>query len=84
MTFSGEFAQANNKPVFFITERCVLELRKEGMVLTEIAPGLDLEKDVLSMMDFKPVIAEDLKTMPEQIFQESWGGLGEFMAGSAK
>ena len=84
VTFSGEFAQANNKPVFFITERCVLELRKEGMVLTEIAPGLDLEKDVLSMMDFKPVIAEDLKTMPEQIFQESWGGLGEFMAGSAK
>ncbi|RDL44459.1 acyl CoA:acetate/3-ketoacid CoA transferase [Marinomonas piezotolerans] len=79
ITFSGEFAQANNKPVLFITERCVLELRPEGMVLTEIAPGLDLEKDVLSMIDFTPIIADDLKTMPQEIFQEVWGGLNAYM-----
>ncbi|MFD1382062.1 acyl CoA:acetate/3-ketoacid CoA transferase [Rhodanobacter aciditrophus] len=79
ITFSGEFAQANEKPVFFITERCVLELRKEGMVLTEIAPGLDLQKDVLDMMDFAPIVAEDLKTMPDEIFHEQWGGLAAYM-----
>jgi propionate CoA-transferase len=79
ITFSGEFARANNKPVLFVTERCVLELRPEGVVLTEVAPGLDLEKDVLSMMDFTPIIADDLKTMPAEIFQESWGGLAAQM-----
>ncbi|TDO99602.1 acyl CoA:acetate/3-ketoacid CoA transferase [Marinomonas balearica] len=81
ITFSGAVAQANNKPVLFITERCVLELREEGMVLTEIAPGLDLERDVLSAMAFTPIIAEDLKTMPEEIFQESWGGLEKYIIG---
>ncbi len=79
ITFSGKFAQANNKPVVFVTERCVLELRAEGVVLTEIAPGLDLERDVLAVMDFTPVIAEDLKLMPEEIFSEQWGGLATYM-----
>jgi len=83
ITFSGEVAKANKQPVFFITELCVLVLREEGLVLTEIAPGLDLQKDVLDMMDFKPVIAEDLKTMPEEIFYEQWGGLTKAMAVAA-
>lgn len=80
ITFSGEFAQENKTEVLFITERCVLELRQEGMVLTEIAPGLDLEKDVLSAMSFRPIVAEDLKIMPEVIFQDSWGGLNAHMS----
>tara|TARA_R110001583_G_scaffold149110_2_gene301055 strand:+ start:3135 stop:4703 length:1569 start_codon:yes stop_codon:yes gene_type:complete len=80
ITFSGDLARENHKPVLFITERCVLELRQEGMVLTEIAPGLDLEKDVLSAMAFRPIIATDLKTMPDAIFAEQWGGLGDIMA----
>ncbi|RCX03411.1 acyl CoA:acetate/3-ketoacid CoA transferase [Marinomonas foliarum] len=80
ITFSGSVARENHQPVVFVTERCVLELRQEGMVLTEIAPGLDLEKDVLSVMAFRPIIADDLKNMPAEIFAEQWGGLGDIMA----
>ena len=43
--------------------------------MTEIAPGVDLEKDILAHMDFAPAIAEDLKLMPEELFRENWGGL---------
>ena len=84
ITFSGAVARENHKPVVFVTERCVLELRQEGMVLTEIAPGLDLEKDVLSVMAFRPIIADDLKTMPAAIFAEQWGGLGDIMAAAGQ
>ncbi|WP_191602438.1 acyl CoA:acetate/3-ketoacid CoA transferase [Marinomonas algicola] len=84
ITFSGDLARENKKPVLFITERCVLELRQEGMVLTEIAPGLNLEKDVLSAMSFRPIIAADLKTMPADIFQDQWGGLASTMTSTSK
>jgi propionate CoA-transferase len=54
----------------FVTERCVLELTKDGMVLLEIAPGMDLQKDILAHMEFKPIIPKDLKTMDADIFKE--------------
>ncbi|SEF59188.1 acyl CoA:acetate/3-ketoacid CoA transferase [Marinobacterium lutimaris] len=80
ITFSGDIALQNKQPVVYITERAVFELREGGITLTEIAPGLDLEKDVLAAMDFRPQIADDLKTMPIELFQESWGGLKQIMA----
>ena len=46
----------NNLDVIFITERCVFILTEEGVELTEIAPGVDLEKDILAYMDFKPIV----------------------------
>lgn len=70
ITFSGEYAQSVNQPVLYITERAVFELTPEGVMLTEIAPGIDLEKDVLAHIDFKPLISPDLKTMDYRIFQE--------------
>jgi propionate CoA-transferase len=67
-------------PVTFVTERCVFQGTEEGIMLTEIAPGVDLQKDILDQMEFKPLIKEggpDL--MPEEIFYEEWGGLKAYV-----
>ncbi len=70
ITFSGDLAKFNGKKVTYVTERAVFELNKNGMILTEIAPGVDLEKDVLAQMDFVPVISENLKLMDQEIFMD--------------
>lgn len=75
ITFSGNLAKENQKKVTYVTERAVFELRKEGVTLVEIAPGVDLEKDILAQMDFVPVIAEDLKLMDSRIFKNEKMGL---------
>lgn len=75
ITFSGEYAKQIRQKVMYITERAVFELRPEGVTLTEIAPGIDLEQDVLAQMDFRPVIAADLKLMDERIFKEASMGI---------
>ncbi|MBK5241034.1 acyl CoA:acetate/3-ketoacid CoA transferase [Clostridium sp.] len=75
ITFSGDYAMDVNQPVLYITERAVFELSNKGVVLTEIAPGVDLEKDVLAHMDFKPEVSENLALMDERIFKEELMGL---------
>lgn len=75
ITFSGKYAQKVHQPVLYITERAVFELTAQGMVLTEIAPGVDLEKDVLALMDFAPIISPTLKLMDERIFRDELMGL---------
>jgi propionate CoA-transferase len=76
ITFSGELAAERGKRVQFITERAVLEITREGLLLTEIAPGVELERDVIGQMEFRPRIAADLKTMDLRIFREGLMGLG--------
>ena len=68
ITFSAEQAIKNNQEILYVTERCVFKLVKEGIELIEIAPGVDLEKDILSNMEFKPIISKNLKLMDERIF----------------
>lgn len=75
ITFSGEYANEVNQTVLYITERAVFELGSEGIVLTEIAPGVDLERDILAQMDFKPTISENLKEMDPRIFKEAKIGI---------
>ena len=68
VTFSGDVARKSGKPVLYITERCVFRLTKNGLELTEIAPGIDLERDILAKMDFKPLIPKDPQLMDPSIF----------------
>jgi len=70
ITFSGNYARENKKPVIYITERAVFELREEGLVLTEIAPGVDLTKDIMEQMEFKPDVDSKVKIMDSRIFQQ--------------
>lgn len=74
ITFSGPTAQAGNQQIYYITERCVFALTKEGIELVEIAPGLDLEKDILAQMDFRPIVRH-LRVMDERIFKPAPMGL---------
>ncbi|MBK6717542.1 MAG: acyl CoA:acetate/3-ketoacid CoA transferase [Burkholderiales bacterium] len=74
VTFNGHDAALREQNVIFITERAVFHLREDGLELTEIAPGIDLERDVLAHMAFKPII-KDVKIMDPGIFSETWGGL---------
>jgi len=74
ITFNGRDAALREQEVVFVTERAVFHLRAEGLELSEIAPGVDLERDVLAHMDFKPIM-RDVKTMDPKMFEEVWGGL---------
>lgn len=71
ITFSGNFAIKNKKKILYITERAVFELRKEGLTLIEIAEGIDIEKDIFANMEFRPLLASDIKYMDSRIFQEN-------------
>ncbi len=61
--------------MLYITERCVFRLARRGLELIEIAPGVDLDRDILAHMDFTPDIAPDLRLMPECIFRNEPMGL---------
>ena len=78
-TFSGAVASQRHQPVLYVTERAVFRLTAEGPELTEIAPGIDLERDVLARMAFKPRISDQLKTMDARIFGEGPMGLRDLL-----
>ncbi len=68
ITFSGEKAKKYGQEVIYITERAVFKLKEDGIYLTEAAPGIDIEKDIINQMDFKPFIDKNFKVMDEKIF----------------
>jgi propionate CoA-transferase len=75
ITFSGDYAKESGQSVLYVTERAVFELISDGLVLREIAPGIDLQKDVLDLMDFEPLMPEAPKLMDARIFEEGQMGL---------
>jgi len=68
--FSGKEAVKYSKEAKFFTERCVFSLDSRGLVLTEIAKGVDIDRDILNKMEFKPVIASDLKETPTVVYAD--------------
>jgi len=69
-TFSGAQAAKWGKTVLYVTERCVFRLSTEGLELIEIAPGVDLQKDILDRMDFAPIMRSPPVLMDSRIFQD--------------
>jgi len=69
VTFSGPYATDRGQPVLYVTERCVFRLAATGMQLIEIAPGVDLQQDILNQMQFTPAIADPLPEMDARIFK---------------
>ena len=74
VTFSGDYAAGHGQPVLYVTERAVFALTGEGVELIEIAPGVDLQRDVLDQMGFRPIV-RDVKRMDSRIFRPEPMGL---------
>ncbi|WP_148862900.1 acyl CoA:acetate/3-ketoacid CoA transferase [Marinobacter fonticola] len=69
MTFNGRYALEREQRVFYITERCVFQLTANGLELVEIAPGLDLDRDILAYMDFRPAISSRLHVTDHSLYR---------------
>ena len=77
VTYSGEFALRRGQEALYVTERCVFRLTEGGLELVEIAPGIDLERDILSKMAFRPTVSKQLAVMDPAIFLPGPMGLRE-------
>ena len=75
ITFSGKYAAEASKPVLYITERAVFELRKDGVYLKEVAPGIDIKTQITDLMGFEPKTDGEVKLMDSRIFCEEKMGL---------
>jgi propionate CoA-transferase len=75
VTFSGRRAMENGQQVLFVTERCVIELRPDGLTVVEVAPGIDLQRDVLDRAAIPLLVATDLRTMEPALFDDALFGL---------
>ncbi|WP_163543108.1 acyl CoA:acetate/3-ketoacid CoA transferase [Occultella kanbiaonis] len=67
VTYAGPFAAGEGRRALYVTERCVFELTPAGLALTEVAPGIDVERDILAHLDFRPVIGE-IRPMAAEVF----------------
>ncbi len=80
VSYSGPFAQERGQEALYITERAVFRRAPGGLELIEIAPGIDLDRDILAHMDFKPLIAADLRLMDAGLFYAPAFGLKDILA----
>jgi propionate CoA-transferase len=75
ISFSGEMARKRRQEVLFVTERCVIELTEDGLTVIEIAPGVDLEEDVLGKAGVPLLVSPDLHVMSAALFRPEPMGL---------
>jgi propionate CoA-transferase len=81
VTFSGAYSGKRGQSVLYVTERCVFALRPDGLELVEVAPGINVERDILARMDFKPLIQRDPAAMDARIFRPEPMGLRADLVG---
>lgn len=79
ISYNGKIAAEMNQNMIYVTERAVFCLTPDGPLLVEVAKGIDLQKDILDQMDFKPLIADDLKYTDSRIYREHWMGLKDIL-----
>ncbi|OUO79279.1 acyl CoA:acetate/3-ketoacid CoA transferase [Blautia sp. An249] len=79
ISYNGKIARKKHQKMHYVTERAVFELGQDGVVLTEVAPGIDLQTQVLDLMEFKPIISPHLKEMNPKLFCEEPFGLKELL-----
>jgi propionate CoA-transferase len=80
ITFNGSYAAETGQPVLYVTERCVFRRTPAGMELTEVAPGIDIERDILAHMDFVPIVDQPA-VMDPRIFRDAPMQLDETLLG---
>jgi propionate CoA-transferase len=80
VTFSGDYAAETGQPVYYVTERCVLQRTPAGVELIEVAPGIDVDRDILGHMDFRPLI-RNVRPMDVRIFRNVPMGLDHMLLG---
>ncbi|MDU0286894.1 fatty acid degradation protein FadX [Staphylococcus pseudintermedius] len=73
--FNASYAKSLHQEVFFVTDRAVFELQEDGLTLIEVAPGLDIEQDIIAQMGFTPKISPQLKEVDPAMYQAKWGQL---------
>ncbi len=78
VSFSGKCAVERGQSVYYVTERAVFVLTPEGVMLIEVAPGVDVKRDVLDMMEFKPIVSSELKTIDKMIYRDELLGLKQY------
>ena len=74
ITFNGQVAVRNGQRVLYVTERCVFQLTPEGLELIEVAPDVDIERDILAQMAFCPIVRKP-RLMDYRLFSPSPMGL---------
>ena len=75
VTFSGRRAIEQGQDITYVTERCVMKLTAKGIVLTEIAPGVDLQTHIVDQSEFPLIVSDDLKVMDKALFTDAPLGL---------
>jgi propionate CoA-transferase len=83
ITYSGRFGREREQRVLYVTERAVFRLSPQGVELIEIAPGVDVERDILSRMGFRPAVSANLVEMDARIFRPEPVGLARHLEGRA-
>jgi acyl CoA:acetate/3-ketoacid CoA transferase len=83
ITFSARRSAQHGREVLYVTERAVFRLTDDGLELIEVAPGVDIERDVLARMGFRPAVATTVRSMDGRLFREGLMGRFEKLGGPA-